>query len=255
MENTAEITAKSVYNDMKKFSKIIKKLQYALAEQTIVQEEVLPEDNSAVQEEPWSVDTNTGAMCCGLSEWDFVEATLCGEASGCSEIQRQRVWGVIMNRTIHSKQPSLTRGVCTFTGYAKEVIRPAQFSCWNPGGFGKCADGLNPFASCENLKKRLNCLKGLCGSRPIARGQYTGTSGIDALEQLGFTPEQAVVVRHYMTVKGFLGWKDMCQEAKDKIRDLSEGKDSWVGCTTITCKGITYAVCADGCHLYISGYN
>ena len=237
---------------MKKLNNILSKLNSAFAVERDVTDVTMMQETTPPL--PWSVDQNLTEMCCGLSEWDLIEATICGEAAGCEEDARQRVWGVIVNRampgTPAGESPDVyNRGVCNLDGYARVIGRKKQFSCWNANH--PCGGG-DPFASCEALKERVRCLKKLCGNRPVNPGQYTGTSGLDALQRLGFTAEESVKVKHYMTLAAFLGWPYICDEAKNAVRNASGGKKSWVGCVTVTCAGKTHKICSDGCHVFIS---
>lgn len=246
---------------MKNINGILKKLYRTMGETSINNTPPVVDDSVVAPEPDWSIDQITEpTKCCGLSEWDLVEATLCGEAAGCSEVSRQRVWGVIVNRTMPGTPAGgdpaiLNRGVCSIGGYGRTVIKPKQFSCWNAVHPGCPNSGKDPFSSCELLKQRVACLKALCGNRPITRGGYTGTSGLDMLKMLGFTDEEAVKVKHYMTLDALLNWRYLCQEAKDLVRQASGGDSDWVGCVSVVCDGKTYKICSDGCHVFISGMN
>jgi hypothetical protein len=184
---------------------------------------------------------------CGITEAEIIEAVICGEAAGCSDESRLRVWGVIKNRA-RRRGKRVRRGVITADGVVGEIIKPYQFDSFSASH--PCGDG-DPFQTCEALKARIECLKRLCGNRPIKAVDLTDEAGNNALKKLGFDQE-AERVYHFMTLSAFMRWRYICQEAKDAVKNASGGNRSWVGCVTVTCDGKTHKICSDGCHLFIS---
>lgn len=240
---------------MKNLNKTLSKLQLAMG--------IAPPNDNSIQQTPgvdteavpsdvpWSIDRDTTAICCGFSEGDIIRATVCGEAAGCSDLDRQAVWAVILNRTEEtpagSSAPTIDRGVCSISGPAAQAIRNMQFSCWN------AENGVDPFSSCAALTARLNRLNGLCGNRPIAAGSFTGISRDETLKALGFPQSERRKVKHYMTPDAFKKWKYICQNAKDVFIKTLESNPNFTGNFSVKCGKKTHYIAVTKCHVFISG--
>lgn len=226
---------------MKNLQKVLAKLKKALAVAPVETTEPGIETDVVYDAVDETVDTTaivnlTRVICSGvkdgvqytITERDIIEATMCGEAAACSGEDKMRTLAVAYNRA-RAKPQKFTRGNFKFSGIVATLVKLKQYSCWNDGQYSGIAN--NAFESCDNLKERVDYLKGKClpGSTLPAVGE---TETRQKLIELGFDGptdpaapgyekhRDARYVFHYSTPAAFKKQGNECL----KSLDLSPGK-------------------------------
>lgn len=274
---------------MKNLQKVLAKLKKALAVAPVETTEPGLETDVVYDTVEETVDTTaivnlTRVICSGvkggvqytITERDIIEATMCGEAATCSGEDKMRILAVAYNRARARPQTS-TRGRYQFHGIVANLVKLEQYSCWNDGHYSGIAS--NAFDSCDNLKERVDYLKGLClsGSTLPAVGE---TETRQKLIELGFNGptdpaatgyekhRDARYVFHYSTPAAFKKQGNECLKSLDlspgkkyeisfseydPIKDKN-GKPSLFADGNQKCKKRSYKsiVATDGCHSYAS---